>query len=179
MPEDDRKFVYLMRGLPSCGKSHRARRLAGNTGLVLETDEYFLTEVGANAAQYDYADELLPRARDWNFDRFRTALAQGRSPIVVDRGNGLNPETRRYAKLAVDHGYEVEFREPDSAWWQELRVLLKFRQYVSDELFDIWAERLAAASRHGHRVPREVIRRWMRHWRSDITVQMILDLDAE
>lgn len=33
--------VYLMRGLPACGKSHRAKRLAGDKGIVLETDQYF------------------------------------------------------------------------------------------------------------------------------------------
>jgi len=32
------KTVYLMRGLPSSGKSHTARQLAGQTGIVCETD---------------------------------------------------------------------------------------------------------------------------------------------
>ncbi|MBI2479880.1 MAG: hypothetical protein HYV60_14985 [Planctomycetia bacterium] len=35
------KQVYLMRGLPACGKSHTTRRLAGEQGIVLETDHYF------------------------------------------------------------------------------------------------------------------------------------------
>ena len=88
------KQVYLMRGLPACGKSHMARRLAGDDGLVLETDQYFYTQVGEDPGSYDYSDELLPKARQWNLARFREALARQISPIVVDRGNGLNPETR-------------------------------------------------------------------------------------
>lgn len=32
-------------------------------------------------------------------------------------------------EVADAHGYEVELREPDSPWWLELRVLLKFSQY--------------------------------------------------
>ncbi len=68
-----------------------ARRLAGKHGVVLETDEYFYTQVGEDPAKYDYSDGLLPVARQWNFERFCGAIASAMSPIVVDRGNGLNP----------------------------------------------------------------------------------------
>jgi predicted kinase len=168
------KVVYLMRGLPACGKSHTARRIAGEAGIVLETDAYFYTQVGDNAASYDYDESLLPAARQWNLARFRQAIACGTSPIVVDRGNGLNAETRAYAAYAVDHGYRVELQEPDSPWWQELRILLKYRQYVADELFDRWAEQLAGMTRMGHRVPAATIRHWIAHWRHDLTVEEIL-----
>jgi hypothetical protein len=40
---ESRKIVYLMRGLSSSGKSHTAKQLAGQTGIVCETDEYFYT----------------------------------------------------------------------------------------------------------------------------------------
>lgn len=56
------KTVYLMRGLPGCGKSHRAQRLAGAEGVVLETDQYFYTQVGDDPVRYDYREELLPVA---------------------------------------------------------------------------------------------------------------------
>ena len=93
---------------------------------------------------------------------------------MVDRGNGLNPETQQYIVLAQQQGYEVELREPDSPWWQELRVLLKYKRYVSAELFDRWAEALAQQSRQTHRVPVETIRRWMKAWRAELTVDDIL-----
>lgn len=167
--------VYLMRGLPACGKSHRAKRLAGDEGVIFETDEYFYSQVGDDPSQYDYSDDLLPAARDWNLARFREAVLGGVSPIVVDRGNGLNPETREYAVFAVEHGYTVELAEPDSPWWQELRVLLKYRHYMSDELLDAWSRKLADATRDDHRVPSSTIRRWMAHWKHDLTVDDILD----
>jgi len=169
--------VYLMRGLPACGKSHRARRLAGDQGIVLETDQYFYTQVGDDPDRYDYSDELLPKAREWNLARCREAIARELTPIVVDRGNGLNPETREYAVHAVEHGYRVELAEPDSPWWQELRVLLKYRPYVADQLFDTWAEKLAAATRDTHRVPASTIRRWMSRWRHDLSIADILDAE--
>ena len=62
------KIVYLMRGLPSSGKSHTARKLAGQTGIVCETDEYFYTHLGDDPARYDYRPELLEEARQWNFE---------------------------------------------------------------------------------------------------------------
>ena len=171
---EPRRIVYLMRGLPACGKSHLARRLAGETGVVLETDQYFYTQVGDDPAKYDYSGELLETARQWNLDRFRQAIAQAVSPIVVDRGNGLNQETQLYACYAVEHGYELELAEPDSPWWQELRVLLKYKHHVDDKLFDTWAERLAAATRDTHRVPVATIRHWMASWRHDVTVEAIV-----
>lgn len=171
------RIVYLMRGLPACGKSHKAARLAGQVGVVLETDQYFYSQAGNDPLRYDYHDNLLPVAREWNLKRFREAIARGDSPIVVDRGNGLNFETRAYAAFAVEHGYEVQLAEPDSTWWQELRVLLKYRKYVADELLDVWARKLADATRDDHRVPAETIRRWMAAWRYDLTVAEIVNAD--
>jgi hypothetical protein len=176
---DSKKVVYLMRGLPACGKSHRARRLAGDSGVVLETDQYFYTQVGDDPGVYDYSGELLPVARQWNFDRFCQAIAKNVSPIVVDRGNGLNAETQQYAAYAVEHGYQVHLAEPDSPWWQELRVLLKYKEYVEDTLFDQWADTLAEATRDSHRVPASTIRRWMARWRYDVTIEQILKLKEQ
>ena len=170
------KIVYLMRGLPCCGKSHTARRLAGQSGVICETDEYFHTRVGSNPAEYDYRKELLPLARKWNFERFRQAVAEGRSPIVVDRGNSLDRESHQYAKFAADHGYRVELAEPDSAWWQEIRVLLKYKSVTRPILYG-WAKKLAEMSQAHHRVPESTIRRWMDHWRWDVTIDDILHFE--
>ena len=168
------KIVYLMRGLPGCGKSHRAKRLAGANGIVLETDEYFYTQVGSDTSRCNYNRNLLPAARQWNLSRMLESIAASVSPIVIDRGKGLNSETREFAACAVEHGCAVELAEPDSSWWQELRVLLKYKEFVADRLFDAWAQRLAESTRDTHRVPASTIRDWMRHWRHDLTVEQIL-----
>jgi hypothetical protein len=116
----------------------------------------------------------LPDARRWNLARLKEALVAGVSPIVVDRGNGLNAETREFAAMAVEHGYIVELAEPDSSWWQELRVLLKYKEFVDGKLFDAWAQKLAQSTRDGHRVPASTIRSWLQNWRHDLTVDQIL-----
>ena len=169
----EEKIVYLMRGLPACGKSHTAKQLAGDIGIVLETDRYFYTQVGDSATQYDFSDELLPEARNWIFKRFEQAVTESISPIVIDRGNGLNVETQVFARYAVEHDYQVELKEPDSEWWQEIRVLLKYKHVTKEILYD-WAGRLADASRSTHRVPVSTIRRWMDKWKYDLTVEDIL-----
>ena len=133
-----------MRGLPGCGKSHRARRLAGDSGIVLETDEYFYTHVGSDKTSYDFDKDLLPAARKWNFARMCDAISRELSPIGIDRGNGLNAGTREFALYATEHGYEVQLAEPDSSWWLELRVLLKYKEFVSDALYDNWSTPRAA-----------------------------------
>ena len=168
------KTVYLMRGLPSCGKSTTAKRLAGDTGVVCETDEYFYNQVGDDPTQYDYRDELILEARRWNLERFKQAVDAGRSPIIVDRGNGLSAESRRYARYAVDHGYKVELKEPESEWWQEIRVLLKYK-HLTKEILHQWADRLAQKSRSTHPVPASVIRRLMGKWKHGLKVQDILN----
>ena len=169
-----RRIVYLMRGLPSSGKSHRAQRLAGDDGLVLETDRFFYEAKADGVERYVYHESRLAEARAWNFQRFSEALALSRTPIVVDRGNGLNDETRRYARLARERDYEVELAEPDSPWWQDIRVLLKYRPATWPVLEQL-AEQLHRRSRATHRVPLERILKLMRDWRSDLTIQQILD----
>ena len=168
------KIFYLMRGLPSCGKSYTARRLAGRIGVVCETDEYFYTQVGEDPTRYDYRKELMKEARLWNFNRFKGAVRDGISPIVVDRGNSLSMESQKYARYAVDCGYAVELKEPESEWWQEIRVLLKHKQYTKPVL-ERWAVRLAEMSRSTHRVPVSTIQNWMNKWKYDLTVEDILN----
>ena len=165
--------VYLMRALPCCGKSFTARQLAGESGVVCETDEYFYTHVGDDPRQYDYKTELLPLAQQWNFERFQQAIQDGKAPIVVDRGNSLNLESQRYAKSAVEHGYQVELKEPDSPWWQEIRVLLKYKR-VTRTILHGWAKQLAKKSKSSHRVPESTIRHWMDNWKWDVTIEDIL-----
>jgi len=167
-------IIYLMRGLPSCGKSYTARKLAGHDGVICETDEYFYTQVGSDPTRFDYKADLMPAARQWNFDRFTAAVDAGRSPIIVDRGNSRCVESQRYARYALERGYRVELAEPDSPWWSEIRVLLKHKPHTLPAL-EQWAQRLATMSRSTHRVPASMIIDWMRKWRVDLTVQDILD----
>jgi len=168
------KIVYLMRGLPSCGKSYTAQRLAGSTGVICETDEYFYTQVGDDRQRFDYRQELMETARRWNFNRYCLAIDRGASPVIVDRGNSRCLDTQRYIMYAINRGYRVELKEPESEIWQELRVLLKYKD-VTRPILDDWAERLAKMNRSTHRTPASLIRRWMDKWRHDLTIDDIVN----
>jgi hypothetical protein len=172
------KIVYLMRGLPSCGKSHKSKELAADGGLICETDEYFYTQVGDDPTKYNYRRELQQAACKWSFERFCRAVDEGISPIIVDRGNSRSLESRRYARYAVNNGYSVEMVEPDSWWWQEIRVLLKYKHLTKPALYE-WAEKLSEMSRATHRVPASTIKDWMNGWKWDLTVQEIIDYEPE
>lgn len=71
------RVVYLIRGLPSCGKSHRSQQLVGSTGVICEADQFFYTQVGQNSMDCTYDASRLQEARDWNFQRFILAIDQG------------------------------------------------------------------------------------------------------
>ncbi len=172
------KIAYLMRGLPSSGKSFTARRLAGTDGVVLETDQYFYTEVGDDPTKFEFRRELMDTAREWVFRRFCDAVAAGASPIVVDRGNALCELSARFARYAVEHGYDVQLREPDSDIWQEIRVLLKYKD-LTRTVLDQWAERLADINKRTHGVSARSIRRLMDKWRHDVTIEDILKYKAK
>jgi hypothetical protein len=146
--------------------------------VVCETDEFFHFRVGNDPEVYDFRPDLMDEARDWNFGRFRRALEQGLSPVIVDRGNSLSAETRRYAELAVDRGYRLELREPESEWWREIRVLLKYRSYTKPVLY-AWAEQLAELSKPTHGVSLERILRQMATWKWDLSVEDILAFGSE
>jgi hypothetical protein len=165
-----------MRGLPSCGKSYTARRLAGAGGIVCETDEYFHTQVGDDPTRFNYRADLLQAARQWNFERFARAIDEGISPVIVDRGNSLSLESKEYAQYAAQRGYRVELKEPESEWWQEVRVLLKHKKHTMPVL-EHWAHRLAQMSRSTHRVPAATILLWMQKWKWDVTIEDILTFE--
>lgn len=167
------KRVYLMRGLPSCGKSFTAKKLTADGGVICETDAFFYTQVGDDPTVFDYQAERMEEARSWNLKRFREALEAGESPIVVDRGNSRSEESKAYILLAYQYDYSVELKEPESEWWAEIRVLLKYKQLTQPVLYQ-WAEQLAKLNRRTHRVPAATIRDWMDKWKWDLTIEDIL-----
>ena len=163
-----------MRGLPYCGKSHTARQLATEGGVICETDDYFFSHVGDDPTRYDYDKDLLATAREWNFRRFTKAVDEGVSPVVVDRGCGLNvgnPAIRPLRHRCWLPGPQL--KEPESEWWQEIRKLLKDKD-ANRELLYQWADRLAEQSKTNHRVPASTIRRRMDKWKLDLTIEDIL-----
>lgn len=50
----EKKELVLMRGLPGSGKSTKAKKIAGNVGVVYSTDDFFMVN-----GKYMYDSKLI------------------------------------------------------------------------------------------------------------------------
>ncbi|KAB5550627.1 hypothetical protein PHYPO_G00055950 [Pangasianodon hypophthalmus] len=105
--------LILMRGVPGSGKSTLARQISasGPSGLILSTDDYFYQKDG-----YHFEPTLLGAAHDWNQNRAKKAMLNGRTPVIIDNTNVQAWEMKPYVTVALEMGYRVEFVEPDTSW---------------------------------------------------------------
>lgn len=178
MGNAEHKQLVLMIGLPSCGKTHKSRRIARDGDAVFEFDEFFYTQVGSDPESYDWTSKLMHEAREWNLARISNALDAGTPRVIVDSDNQALSFTKRYVEHAVKLGYEVEFCEPDSIWWQEIRGLLRDKN-VNRARLKRWAQKLSRMSRGTHRVGVVTFLRRMKRWNPDITVEDILAVRSQ
>ncbi len=169
------KRMILMVGLPSCGKSYSSLELVTPGGVRIEFDEYFYSQVGSDPHAYNWSRKKLVDARVWNFERITTAVDEGLSPIVVDSDNGAYPYTKSYVTYALEHGYSIEFAEPESPWWRAIRELLRDKS-ANREALIIWAQKLSTMSSTTHRVPVGTFLSRMQRWISDATLNDILSV---
>ncbi|KAL6115872.1 uncharacterized protein ACO6RY_00620 [Pungitius sinensis] len=142
--------LILMRGLPGSGKSTLARERLSESpdGLILSTDDYFAFRDG-----YRYEPGLLGAAHEWNQNRAKAAMHDGRSPIIIDNTNVQAWEMKPYVKMALESGYKVDFSEPETSW--------KFDFYELEK-------------RNKHGVPQEKIAQMMERFSFPISVDIVM-----
>ncbi|XP_040123054.1 NEDD4-binding protein 2-like 2 isoform X6 [Oryx dammah] len=90
------KLLILLRGLPGSGKTTLSRILLGQSrdGIVFSTDDYFHHQDG-----YRYNVNQLGDAHDWNQNRAKQAINQGRSPVIIDNTNTQAWEMKPYVEM--------------------------------------------------------------------------------
>ncbi|KAF0312381.1 2',3'-cyclic-nucleotide 3'-phosphodiesterase [Amphibalanus amphitrite] len=98
------KVLFILRGLPGCGKSYLADKIATTyPGAVLcSADHYFMKD-----GSYQFDREQLSAAHESCKQRAEHACLEQRSHIVVDNTNLRYWEWSEYAKLAARHHYLV------------------------------------------------------------------------
>ena len=129
------KSAYIMRGLPGSGKSTVASHLAGLTGTVHSTDDFFY-----HNGEYRFDPSKLEKHHQGNFLDFCDSLSQGISVVVCDNTNTRHQDYQRYIAAAQEAGYlvaVVTMPHPDPK---------------------------TAAARSTHKVPLRDILHMMEHW---------------
>lgn len=95
-------IAYIMRGVPGSGKSTRARELAGSTGIVHSSDDYFFVD-----GKYHFDAARLQEFHDRNFAAFCLSLRRGIPIVIADNTNAKIAYFQRYIEAARQAGYQV------------------------------------------------------------------------
>lgn len=144
-----------MRGVPGSGKSTAAKKILDShvaEGLkcqVCSTDFYFMKD-----GTYQFDPQNLGRNHMKNQDRAWRLMREGCDVVIIDNTNIRARDYSPYVKLAKSHGYEVEFREPESEWWEDYR-----KGEITKELL---AKVCSEVNTHG--VPEDAILRMIETW---------------
>lgn len=146
--------MIIMRGLPGSGKSTSAKEKAVG-GEVFSTDDFFMSE-----GKYMFDPTKLKIAHEWNQNRVNKAMEQGVTPIVVDNTNVVKSNFQPYLDIAKQHGYAVEYAEPESWWWKKY-----FGPNMSPQDKDELTKKLLEMGTHN--VPEALLRRMIDNWEHD------------
>ncbi len=71
-----------MRGVPGSGKSTKAKKLAGQNGVVFSTDDFFIKN-----GQYVYDPKFIGENHEKNIKRAIEAMQKSINLIVIDNTN--------------------------------------------------------------------------------------------
>lgn len=153
-------ILYLARGIPGSGKSHRALELAGgDESLIHSADKYFVRE---GVYTFDLAQRGNAHAQCR--DGALAAIARRDPVVIIDNTNVTVKEMKPYALAAFEAGYSVEIAEPTSEWW--LRDVKPACLTKDPALIAQAADLLSVKNVHG--VPLETLRAMMGRWQ-DVT----------
>ncbi len=170
-PNTERKRLVLMRGLPSCGKSWTAKRIAEDEqGVVLEFDSFFevQSEDGSGGVRFVWDREKLNEAGQAHMREVRGAIDAGVSPIVVDDDHRPGSSNKALVAYALMNRYAVEFAEPDSDWWKTIKALLEDK-HANAEALGRWAQKLCLLNRETHGVELRTFVSRMERWIPDLS----------
>lgn len=111
--------LILMRGVSGSGKSTLARKLAEDhqDSVVLSTDDYFMVK-----GKYVFEAKMLGVYHARNQERAREKMKEGTPCVIIDNTNTQLWEMKPYAEAALEFGYEIEIREPDSVSIEEIMI---------------------------------------------------------
>jgi hypothetical protein len=176
------KTLVIMRGLPSAGKSTRAKEIlaeANGCGIIYSTDEYwYRIRKPDKPEEYSFNPNFLAHAHRWNAQRTYREIEMGTPLVIVDNTNvKFQDFAPSYVIYARAQGYKLQLAEPTTPWWLEIRELLRRKKQNEAEL-KAWAVKLAEKSLTTHRVPAFAIERMMWKWQILTEEEVYATLDT-
>lgn len=92
-------ILYILRGVPGCGKSTLANSL---NGVVCEADQYWITN-----GVYKFDPAKLPYAHNYCKANVEHAMIEGEPRIIVSNTSVKESDLEPYYKLAKLYNYKV------------------------------------------------------------------------
>lgn len=182
--KDSAPIVVLMQGFPGSGKSYRAKQILQELGggdphgHIFSTDDFWipttkeLRAAGEHVSDEDeyqeyksnWTQDRLGEAHGWNLDRFKQAVDNRVSPLIVDNTNTTIREMKPYAEYADKAGYRLLIREPTSDWWKDLYQPFSRDRKANADKLDPFVQELMNRNTHG--VPEFVIRKMIDRYKT-------------
>ena len=99
-----RKVLYILRGVPGCGKSTAAKAIAGLTGVVCCADDYFIY-----GGVYKFDASQLGAAHNACKTKCEDNMKVGTEEIIIANTNTTEKEFNTYKKMGIKYGYIAIF----------------------------------------------------------------------
>lgn len=168
LDENINKTLIIMRGVPSSGKSTRAKELAnGNEDIIFSADKFWGEDYVNN---FDLTKIGL--AHNFCQNNCRRAMQKQIPLVIVDNTNIKKREIIPYLKMAERYEYKLKIEEPTSEWWLNLRKLLNDKEGNKKEINKI-IKFLFEKSKETHAVPIGVIERMIYSFDLNLTVESL------
>lgn len=144
--------LYIMQGIPGCGKSHVAKLIAQATGAFIASADTF-------HGLYDHEGfhpELLGSAHANSFRNVARGIRLGRT-VILDNTNLIVQEVTPYVIMAHEFGYEVKLVRvpcrPSVAFKRQTHGVPKevhekmYRRFKSFKRPDFWPVSIHSAAK--------------------------------
>jgi predicted kinase len=151
-------MLIVLRSLPGAGKSTLAQKIKtqleakGSEVIICSSDHYFICPA---CKEYTFVKDRLGAAHFACQKKCAEAMDENVDVIIIDNTCVSAKECRVYVELALFHGYDVEFLEPETSWAFDLDELEK---------------------RNVHKVPREALERMLGRWVPNMTMKKALGI---
>jgi len=109
MKETDKRYLFLVRGLPGSGKSTVAAELIGHEGVMVAADDYF-----EKSGEYIFDPSKLPDAHEECRNNVEKAMLADCPKIAVHNTFSQRWEAEPYFALATKHKYSISVVECQS-----------------------------------------------------------------